>query len=214
MPDVGVFRAETHSHYAASEIAGAVDLIKSAVGPDAVIPIRLRIEQRQRKAGGQTKKFPVVVVELRGITTGQVLAGSVMTGALPAQRREEITAPSRPAIEAAPVQLDQSNVEQSLRAIQASGTLDDLRLVWPEAKAAGLEELALKIADEFKQAIAARPPSGDPDELWAEIMRTVPSDWSTSKVEEDFETTVGRSAESADAADMTKYLTHLAEVTS
>ena len=216
MPDVGVFRAETHSFYSAQEIAGAVDLIKSAVGGDKIIPIRLRIEQRQRKAGGQTKKFPVIVMELRGISTGDVLAGSVMGGALPAPRREEIAEPSRPAIEAAPVQLDHSSVERTLRMIQAGGTLDDLRLVWPEAKASGLEELALKIADEFKQAAAVvvEQPSGDADALWAEIMRTVPSEWSTSRVEEDFENTVGRSAESADAADMTKYLTHLTGVTS
>jgi hypothetical protein len=111
MPDVGVFRVETHSFYAAQEIAGAVDLIRSAVGPDAIIPIRLRIEQRQRKAGGQTKNFPVVVVELRGITTGQVLGASVMGGRELAARAhaEALGAAGNPgaaAIEAGPTVVD------------------------------------------------------------------------------------------------------------
>ena len=48
MPDVGVFRAETHSFYSAQEIAGAVDLIKSAVGGDKIIPIRLQSPGRSR----------------------------------------------------------------------------------------------------------------------------------------------------------------------
>jgi hypothetical protein len=218
MPDVGVWRMETKSHYAAMEIAGAVDLIKSAVGPEAVIPIRLRIEQRQRKAEGKTKRFPVVVVELRGITTGQVLAGSVMGGALPAPKpREAIEAPAVRALEAAPavpVTTDRDSVEASLRAIQASGTIADLRQVWPEAKAAGLEELALKIADEFKQntappAVVESAPSDDVDALWAEIMRTVPADWSTSKVEEQFTASTGVPVETANASDMQAYLVSL-----
>lgn len=215
MPDVGVWRAETHSFYSAQEIAGAVDLMKSAVGPEAVIPIRLRIEQRQRKAGGQTKKFPVIVMELRGISTGDVLAGSVMGGALPAPKpREAIEAPAVRALEAAPtvpVTTDRDSVEASLRAIQTGGTIADLRSVWPDAKAAGLEELALKIADEFKDAQRAQASTdaGDVDALWAEIMRTVPADWSTSKVEEQFTASTGVAAETASASDMQAYLISL-----
>lgn len=215
MPDVGVWRAETHSWYAASEIAGAVDLIRSAVGPEAVIPIRLRIEQRQRKANGQTKKFPVIVVELRGITTGQVLAGSVM-GSIGTSERPAVTATVR-AIEAAP-QTDVGSVSAALDAIAAGGTLDDLRAVWTEAVNAGLKERALKIADEFKQAsqvVDAEPvqPGGSVDDLWAQIMRTVPESWSTTRVEEEFATVTGVQAEQANAQHMTAYLAHLVQVT-
>jgi hypothetical protein len=77
MPDVGIYRVETHSFYAANEIAATVDLIRNATGGHAAVPIRLRIEQRQRVANGQTKKFPVVVVELRGATAGQILGGVI-----------------------------------------------------------------------------------------------------------------------------------------
>lgn len=216
MPDVGVWRMETKSHYAAMEIAGAVDLIKSAVGPDAVIPIRLRIEQRQRKAGGQTKKFPVVVVELRGITTGQVLAGSVMGGALPAPKpREAIQATAPRALEAAPapvVTIDPSEVERAMKAILAGGTLSDLRQVWLDAKAAGSTSLWIEIGEKLKQnetPVESAPVSDDVDVLWAEIMRAVPSGWSTSRVEEQFTASTGVAVETANASDMQAYLVSL-----
>jgi hypothetical protein len=230
MPDVGVWRVETHSFYAAQEIAGAVDLIRSAVGPDAVIPIRLRIEQRQRKADGQTKKFPVVVVELRGITTGQVLGASVMGGQeLAAQAQREAISAGRPtaaaAIEAAPtapapddVQLDVESIRNSIAAIE---DLDTLRKIWPDAKAAGLEEEAKARAAELapqteQQAVEQMSPrqqpaqtSDDPDELWNQIVRTVPESWTSSDVEKDFANFAGTPAEVAGAADMRAYLDHL-----
>jgi hypothetical protein len=220
MPDVGVWRMETKSHYAAMEIAGAVDLIKSAVGPDAVIPIRLRIEQRQRKAGGETKRFPIVVMELRGITTGQVLAGSVMGGALPTQRREEITAPSRPAIESAPVvAIEPAEVERAMKAILAGGTLADLRAVWTDANAAGLRDLWIEIGEKLKQneappVVEASVDGEDVDFLWAKIMQTVPVDWSTTKTEEEFTKSTGAAVETANASDMQAYLVSLRGVTS
>lgn len=210
MPDVGVFRMETHSHYAAQEIAGAVDLIKSATGPDTVIPIRLRIEQRQRKADGQTKKFPVVVVELRGITTGKVLEGSVMGQALPAAERQQIVAvPAPRAIEAAAPQLDVESVRNALLTVP---TLEDLRALWPDAVAAGLQELAKDIAANFRKTDnpdATANVGESVDRLWSRIMETVPEDWPTSKVEAEFEAFTGVSAEKADAEDMASYLAHL-----
>lgn len=82
MPDIGAWRVETHSYYSANEMAAAVDVLKGSIGDQALIPVRLRIEQRTRVANGQTKHFPVVAVELRGGTAGQVLAGSVQTVAI------------------------------------------------------------------------------------------------------------------------------------
>lgn len=232
LPDVGVWRVETHSYYAAQEIAGAVDLIRSAVGPDAVIPIRLRIEQRQRKAEGRTKNFPVVVVELRGITTGQVLGASVMGGQqLAAQaRREAIGARGAPAAAAleAGAAAPQVDVDSVRAAIAAVGTLADLRALWPEARTAGLDaearaRAAQLAADEpaadeqaaveaATRATAAQD-AADPDELWARIVRTVPEDWTTSDVERDFASFTGTPAEQAGAADMRRYLEHLAGAT-
>lgn len=232
MPDVGVFRVETHSYYAAGEIAGAVDLIRSAVGPDAIIPIRLRIEQRTRKAEGKTKQFPVVVVELRGITTGQVLGASVMGGQeLAAQAQREAITAGRPqaavAIEAAavspaaPAELD---VESVRAAIAAVPDLDSLRAIWPHAKAAGLEDDAKARAAQLtpqtqQQAIEQAPPSSqsaapasdDPDELWSQILRAVPENWTSTQVEKDFANFTGTPADVAGAGDMRAYLMHLKE---
>lgn len=231
MPDVGVFRVETHSYYAASEMAGAVDLIRSAVGPDAVIPIRLRIEQRQRKAQGQTKRFPVIVVELRGITTGQVLGASVMGGQeLAAQAQREAIAGGRAtaaaaAIEAAPQAHEPKPVEPApldresvLAAIAAVDDIESLRAIWPDVKAAGLEAEAKRRAaeltgprtDQAPSAVAAssasEDASGDPDELWAQILRTAPEEWTTERVEREFAQFAGVPVEQAGAGDMRKFL--------
>jgi hypothetical protein len=76
LPDMGVWRMETHSYYAANEVTAAVDVLKGSLGDRAMVPVRLRIEQRTRVARGQTKHFPVVALELRGGTAGQVLKGA------------------------------------------------------------------------------------------------------------------------------------------
>ncbi|MEV8477848.1 hypothetical protein [Streptomyces sp. NPDC051173] len=79
MPDVGVWRAETHSFYAANEWSGTVDMVLSGTGGKGMMPVSLRIEPRSRVAAGQTKHFPVVVVEIRGITPRQALTGPLST---------------------------------------------------------------------------------------------------------------------------------------
>lgn len=79
MPDVGVWRVETHSWYAANELAGTVDMVLSGTGGKGLVPVTLRIEPRTRVAGGKTKQFPVVVVEIRGVTTRQALTGPLPT---------------------------------------------------------------------------------------------------------------------------------------
>lgn len=260
MPDVGVWRLETHSWYAAGEIAGAVDLIRSAVGQEAIIPIRLRIEQRQRKAGGQTKNFPVVVVELRGITTGQVLGASVMGGQqLAARAQQEALTGNGPATAAigtgntqpapnpeqvalpagapADTKTPMSDDEQAiiLGQIAAAGSLGEVRAMWKDLAAAfhmpvdGPVALALQaratdfaapppdddhdegdaVSEMAPRTTTAPTTSGDPDELWATIMRTVPADWTSSQVDQDFANFAGITAEQAGAADMTAYLQHL-----
>ncbi|MGJ5831364.1 hypothetical protein [Streptomyces ossamyceticus] len=127
MPDVGVWRVETHSWYAANELAGTVDMVLSGTGGKGLVPVTLRIEPRTRVAGGQTKHFPVVVVEIRGVTTRQALTGPLPTA----------------------VALDPSGSSQAVAAIEgpkgrdwiaeAAGVLtsDDVRDLWMEAQTAG-----------------------------------------------------------------------------
>jgi len=84
LPDLsgmGMWRAETHSFYAAGEWGGMVDMVLAGTDGKGFVPVTLRIEPRQVVRDGQTKKFPVVVVELRGVTPRQALAGP-MTAAV------------------------------------------------------------------------------------------------------------------------------------
>jgi len=84
LPDLsgmGMWRAETHSFYAASEWGGMVDMVLAGTDGRGFVPVTLRIEPRQVVREGKTKKFPVVVVELRGVTPRQALAGP-MTAAV------------------------------------------------------------------------------------------------------------------------------------
>lgn len=86
LPGLGVFRLDTHSYYAAVEIGDAAALMQAARDKGVFLPATLRIDHRQRVANGQTKKFPVPVLEVmatfRQITSGQLEAGG-LTAQLP-----------------------------------------------------------------------------------------------------------------------------------
>lgn len=90
LPDIGVFRVESHGFYAAVELGGAAELLAAAREAGVIIPAVLRLEQRQVKriVGGkaQTRNFPVPVLEvvatLREVT--QLHAGGGLAAALPA----------------------------------------------------------------------------------------------------------------------------------
>ncbi|MFD4968887.1 hypothetical protein [Streptomyces sp. NPDC058424] len=146
MPDMGVWRAETHSFYASNELAGTVDMVLSGTGGKGLVPVTLRIEPRTRVAGGQTKHFPVVVVEVRGVTPRQALSGPLPTAVAldpgaAAEGRLAIEAPRPDYI---------ADAEGAL-------TSDDVRDVWRKARAAG--HVSKEGDDELSQellAIAAR----------------------------------------------------------
>ncbi|MGH8963739.1 MAG: hypothetical protein ACRDXB_00145 [Actinomycetes bacterium] len=145
MPDVGVWRAETHSFYAANEWGGTVDMVLSGTNGQGMVPVALRIEPRQRVAGGQTKKFPVVVVEIRGITTRQALTGPLPTAlALDPSGSRAVAAIEAPR---------QDYLAQAAGAL----TVDDVQDVYRDAHAAG------HLNDELIAALKARA-----DELRAE----------------------------------------------
>ncbi|GGY81387.1 hypothetical protein CP967_08475 [Streptomyces nitrosporeus] len=158
MPDVGVWRVETHSFYAANELAGTVDMVLSGTGGKGLVPVTLRIEPRTRVAGGKTKHFPVVVVEIRGVTTRQALTGPLPT----AVALDPTGARGAAAIEAPrPDYLAQA---------EGALTVDDVQDVYRTANTAGHLNDALvaalkKRAEELKaEAAATRVPDPEPDE--------------------------------------------------
>lgn len=124
MPDVGVWRVETHSFYAANELAGTVDMVLSGTGGKGLVPVTLRIEPRTRVAGGQTKHFPVVVAELR-VTTRQALTGPLPT----ALALDPTGSRAVAAIEA--------GRPDYVALAEAALSSDDVRDVWRQASAAG-----------------------------------------------------------------------------
>ncbi|MEH0629888.1 hypothetical protein [Streptomyces stelliscabiei] len=159
MPDVGVWRVETHSWYAANELAGTVDMVLSGTGGKGLVPVTLRIEPRTRVAGGKTKQFPVVVVEIRGVTTRQALTGPLPTAVAldPAGSHRAVAAIEAPR-------------HDYLADAAAALTVDDVQDVYRAAHAAGhlTDDLiaALKVRADAIKAESEKPkaPEPEPDE--------------------------------------------------
>jgi hypothetical protein len=88
LPGLGVWRLDTGSYYAAAEIGDSGELMHMARDRGVFLPAMLRIEQRSRVAGGQTKRFPVPVLEVlatfRDIATGAIEAGGLVAQLPPA----------------------------------------------------------------------------------------------------------------------------------
>lgn len=165
LPDLsgmGMWRAETHSFYAAQEWGGMVDMVLAGTNGQGFVPVNLRIEPRQRVANGETKKFPVVVVELRGVTPRQALAGPMTT----AMALNPTAAAEAPALEA--------GRPDYLALAEGALTSDDVGDVWRQAARAGhLDDqlrTALKEIGERKKAEETGP---DEDGAYeAEVVET------------------------------------------
>lgn len=153
MPDVGVWRVETHSFYAANELAGTVDMVLSGTGGKGIVPVTLRIEPRTRVAGGKTKQFPVVVVEIRGITTRQALTGPIPTAtALDPTGSRAVAAIEAPR-------------PDYLASAEGALTVDDVQDVYRDAHAAGhlTDELVAALSKRAEELKAEAEPKPDED---------------------------------------------------
>jgi hypothetical protein len=81
LPGLGVWRIDTQGYYAAVELAGAVQVIQAAAGRGALLPARLRLEQRSvkrpdEKGKPQTFRFAVPVLDIE-VSPAQLLAGAL-----------------------------------------------------------------------------------------------------------------------------------------
>jgi hypothetical protein len=109
LPDIGVWRVETKGFWPANHIAGYVDMIKGHVGPQVLVPIRLRIEPRTKIKEGKTSQYIEIVVELRSQATfSQILEAPQVIAIGPADNRTIEAGPARQAIGAAPGNAAQS----------------------------------------------------------------------------------------------------------
>jgi len=175
LPDLsgmGMWRAETHSFYAASEWGGMVDMVLAGTDGRGFVPVTLRIEPRQVIRDGQTKKFPVVVVELRGITPRQALAGPISTALAldPTGSRAvaAIEAPRPDYLADAAAALTVDDVQDVYRAAHAANHLDKALVDALKAR-----------AEELKGSAPANEPGPDKDGAYeVEVIEDdEPADW-------------------------------------
>jgi len=64
LPGIGQWRLEAHGFYAAVELAAAAQILEEASRRGALLPARLRVEQRTARRGGQTHNYRVPVLDL------------------------------------------------------------------------------------------------------------------------------------------------------
>ena len=225
MPDLGSWRVETHSYYSASELAATVDVLKGQLGQAAMVPVALRIEQRTRVAQGKTKQFPVIAMELRGATAGQVMAGQVPTAEVAAPASQGPAAvgaqDQAPALPSAPAR-------DWLAEVAAAESLDALRSLYQEANRVGAPaemadamkaratelaaapapavEPAPEPAPEPEPAPAPAEDEGDADAAWMACVSATPDGWSTTDLMEAFaDRHEGLTAETATASQLAQF---------
>jgi hypothetical protein len=90
IPDLGVWRVETHGYYAAVELPQTTDFLQAMTVQGMKIPAILAIEVRKSRSGGQTKTYPVPVVrlahsmnELQAAITGGVQQQAIAAPTVP-----------------------------------------------------------------------------------------------------------------------------------
>lgn len=107
LPDLGVWRLESHGFYAAVELAGAATIAETAARRGMLLPAELRIEPRRvKRHGEQVKRFAVPVLALRGRLGETLDALGMRDGdrpvAIGAGARPALDAGGTPALPAAP----------------------------------------------------------------------------------------------------------------
>lgn len=78
LPGLGVWRLDTGSYWAATEMGDQAEVLQMARDRGVFLPAVLRIEQRATVKGGKTTSFPVPVLEIRA-TLRELAAGTVGT---------------------------------------------------------------------------------------------------------------------------------------
>ena len=128
LPDLGVWRLETKSYYAADALAGGLDAVLQATGGQGMMPVRMWIEQRKAIRGGKTKQFQVVMVVPSLPKLRHALSGPISTAAA-----LDPSSLDRRAIEAAPAEqpVDYRQLARDCR------SADDVIRVWHRARAEG-----------------------------------------------------------------------------
>jgi hypothetical protein len=139
LPGLGVWRFESHGWYAATELPITLDLLASAGSLGTYLRGHLRLEERRRVAGGQTKRFLVPVLDL-DYSVGEIAAATSSTGEVP--RGLEPPTVDRPALVAAPDPATDEAPDPvgSVPGDYAPASAAQKRMLWARAKAAGSDK--------------------------------------------------------------------------
>lgn len=127
LPDLGVWRLETKSYYAADALAGGLDTVLQATGGTGMLPVRMWIEQRTAVREGKTKQYQVVMLVPSLPKLRHALSGPISTAAA-----LDPSTLDRPAIAAAPAERPDYLAEA-----RACRTAAEVREVWKRANRAG-----------------------------------------------------------------------------
>lgn len=136
LPDVGVWRIDSHGYYSALGIGGTAALLQKARDAGVTLPATLRLRQEEVKRGGKTKRFPVIDLEigasLREMT--ELGAGS-MAAALPPAPARALGAAPAPQVTAGPLG---RTADELLEAAADAGAREDVLVLWEEARRGGV----------------------------------------------------------------------------
>ncbi|MCC6619445.1 MAG: hypothetical protein IT341_10465 [Chloroflexi bacterium] len=122
LPGLGVWRLDTQGWYAARELASVVELLIAAAGRGALLPARLRLEQRstkkQAKGKTQTLRYAVPVLDV------EVSPAALLNASAPAMGLEQATGfTPLPQLESAPSIAEQSAPPEP-KAPRANGAVE------------------------------------------------------------------------------------------
>lgn len=110
LPDLGIWRLETHSLIAARELGATMAAVQVATAKGAFVPGRLRLDQRRsRRPGERPHDYGIPVLELPELRASRLLAGDAVAAPLAL----EATPPEPEPDELSPVDVVERPIEPS-----------------------------------------------------------------------------------------------------
>jgi recombination directionality factor gp3-like protein len=211
VPGMGVWRVDTGSYYAATELPGIAQLLAQAQG---AIPGRLVLDQRTVTRSGKTMNFAVPVLDCADITPKELMSGRVQelmaaraAGAIAGQLRDAAAITAGPSKDYRSL-IDAAKNREALVELHTQAKVDFGGDVPAElldlftARAKVVEAPQATVATTVVTPTTSDDPLG---EVWAEILAESPWD-GAEELERHFCQLVGHSSDEASLEDMRKFL--------
>jgi hypothetical protein len=143
IPGLGVWVLTSTGDAAADELAGVAELLHTAALGGVILPAVLRLEQRESRSRGETKRYAVPVLDVRESFAALAAGphGSLTLGA----------GVARPELTAAPVTEDDDAQRIADDAMRQDATADGVRELWQEAATGKHLERPVTVGDQTGQ---------------------------------------------------------------